>query len=139
MWPGRKSSQRPSTILLVDADEAAAANLAHELGSRGSHVFYTATAHVGRRLSQEHYFDLVLVDDRIDRQTIPPLSQMIAREGHRCVVLTVGAEQRTFAASELTVRGAVRRPLSADRIHSLAVDVVRDSNLECWRHHLDLV
>lgn len=136
MWSGRKAApQRPHTVLLIDRDEVATASLAQQLSAQGSHVFYTSAAHVGRRLSQEHYFDLVIVDERIANESVPPLSEVISRDGHRCVVLSVPQDCTTLDPS---VRGALRRPLDADRVTHLAVDVVRNGSFEGYRHLLDV-
>lgn len=139
MWSGKKpTTQRPGTVLLIDADEPSTAALAQRLGDLGVNVFYTAASHVGRRLSQEHYFDLVVVDTTIDRETQPHLSELIARDGHRCVVLSVPAGQRDFQAEEHSVRGALHRPLGAERIQRLAAEVVRNGNFDGYREMLDL-
>lgn len=108
------------------------------MAARGAQVFFTAAAHVGRRLSQEYYFDLVVVDERIDRETSPPLSDQLARDGHRCVVLSVAPDRTAVEADSITMRGALRRPLDADRVFDLSVEVVRDASVDRLRALLDL-
>lgn len=111
--------------------------MAQRMAARGAQVFFTATAHVGRRLSQEYYFDLVIVDERIDRETSPPLSDILARDGHRCVVLSVAPNREPVAAEAITMRGALRRPLDPDRIFDLSVEVVVDASADRLRALLD--
>lgn len=140
MWKSRKTTpQRAGCILLVDLDEEGTGALAERLAARGIQVFFTAAPHVGRRLSQEYYFDLVVVDERLDHETSPPLSDVIARDGHRCVVLSVPPERHAIEAEAITVRGALRRPLEADRLFELSVEAARDASTERLRRLLDLV
>lgn len=125
-------------MLLIDLDELSTAALAQSLASRGAHVFFTAAPHVARRLSQECYFDLVVIDDRLDGEAHPSLADVIARDGHRCVVLSVGAERRALQTGEITVRGGIRRPLEAERVFTLSVVAGQDGRYEEIRRFLDL-
>ena len=140
MWLARQSAtQRPSNVLIIDQDEAATSALSAQLAARGTNVFYTSAAHVGRRLSQEHYFDLVVVDSRIGAEVEPPLWETIARDGHRCVVLSVPDPCDRLPALALTVRGGLRRPLDANRVHLLAIEVAANASFDSYKHHLDVV
>ncbi len=117
--PARRT-QRVATVLVVDADEVAAGELARALSARAVQVFYTTAAEVARRLSQEHLFDLVIVDVDLERESYPSLTAALARDRHRCLVLSVPASTTRLPRGDLTVDGALRRPLDADRIVSIA-------------------
>lgn len=142
MWPLHPAtSRRTSNLLFIDLDEPATAALAEQLATRGAHVYFTASPHVGKRLSQEHYFDLVVIDSRLaaDGRNKPALPDVIAREGHRCVVLSVADDRNALPNCGQTVRGAIIRPLDANRILQLALDVIDNASFDGYKHHLDVV
>lgn len=138
MWKERKPTpQRAGCVLIIDQDEPATAPLARDLARLGMQVFYTAAAHVGRRLSQEYFFDLVVVDDRLDAQTQPCLSDVVARDGHRFVVLSFPDAREPAAMTSPPRRAGVRRPLNAERLFNLSVEVARNASAEQLRRWLD--
>ena len=125
MWLTRKLGwQRQPTVLLVDDDEQATAALAERLGLDGLHVFWTRFPEVALRLSTEHYFDVVILDVRLVGKP-RPMAERLLREGHRCVVLSAPGEgwPPDGLEGDTPLEGALRRPLQADRVASLAIEL----------------
>jgi hypothetical protein len=137
VWLTRKLGwQRWPTVLLVDSEAEATEQLALALGAEGLHVFWTTAAEVAVRLSQEHFFDLVIIDAAVDDEA-GELAGLFVHHGQGVVLLSSAADRWPPLEGQWgrLVEGAFRRPLQPARVQALAVEVVRLGqriNLEAW-------
>lgn len=118
---------------MVEVQEAGTDAFARSLGAAGVHVFWTAAPEVGLRLSREFYYDVVMVDARVD--DCQDLALALARDGHRAIILAAAEPERLRIPSPLD--GALRRPVACDRLARLAGDLARTGDLDAFRGALD--
>jgi len=126
-------------VLLVDTAAHDTAEVARAMAGAGLHVFWTAASEVGLRLSREYFFDVVLVDVGVDEDP-RGLAEALARDGHRCVVLTADSQGWPPLAGQWgrAVEGALRRPLDVPRLARLAERLARTGDVDAFRRGLDL-
>lgn len=118
---------------MVDAPDAGTDAFARALGDAGVHVFWTDEPEVGLRLSREFYYDVVMVDARVEG--CQDLALALARDGHRTVILAAAEPERLSIPRPLD--GAIRRPVSCERLARLAGDLARTGDLDAFREALD--
>ncbi len=125
----------------MDASHRDSESLARRLATAGLHVFFTREPEVSLRLSREFFFDVVVVDAAMQDLDPRSLAEELARDGHRCVVLSGDAEtwpplQGRWGRG---IEGALRRPIAVERLALMAQRLAATGDVEAFKRGLDAV
>lgn len=105
-------------VLVIDDQPGFAETLQAVLEAAGCRVDIAFTPYAGLTLAESVLYDLVLVDYRMPQMNGLDTIRLLARRGHRCVLLITGFPQEIHPeeAREAGAAGVLAKPLELERL-----------------------
>lgn len=116
-------------VLVIDDHAAFGELLRTVLEALDCIVDVALTPFAGVTLSDHAFYDLVLLDQRMPQRTGMEILPLLARRGHRCILIVTGnlEEVTPEAARAAGAQGVLPKPLELDRLFRI-VRFIRDQD-----------